>query len=244
MAKKLESSNITTKTTPEDLRDFYLRLSDEEQMILSKIENDPVSLSKVSDLVGDPRTLYANLGNLGAKGEIIAKKIPFWKTSVGIELITNLSVVGIGLGIEFIWGSELNDKEKQKIEWFFSKIPKSHQEYYYSLFATNPALKENINQITDLINKNLELNQEELSKLLNVYAESIAEENGVTLDKTVASKFEKPADVKYEMDITPEKTLDYYVKKGYKPYNGTQDIEGMEIQVMPDYSLYYGPPIK
>ena len=244
LAINLEKSNITTKTTPEELRDFYLTLSDEEQMILYKIENDPVSLGKVQEIVGDPRTLYSNLSDLAKNKEIIPKRISFWKTAGGIELISNLSVLGIGLGIEFIWGSELNDEEKKKIEWFFSKIPKSHQDYYFSLIATNPILKENINQITDLISKNAKVDPEALSSMLNEYAETLAKENGVALDKTVASKFEKPTDVNYEMDLKAEKNLDYYIKKGYKPYNGTEDLTGMELQVMTDYTLYYGPPIK
>lgn len=157
LSSKMSKANLTTKTTLKDYLKFYDTLNEGEKTLLTILTKRDEFLSEsLRALGGVDDITKAVILDLAENSPDVLKTVPFMKRLWVRELGANVGVGILGWIVDSLWGKQLNDAEKQSIEWVFVQYPELQMELIYNII-NNP---ENIGEYTEVTD---ELKSEEFN---------------------------------------------------------------------------------
>jgi len=147
LSGKLNKANLTTKTTLKEYLKFYDTLTEGEKTLLTILtKRDEYLTESLRVLNNVDDVTKAVILDLAKNSPEVLKTVPFMKRLWVRELSANVGVGILGWIVNSLWGKQLNDAEKQSIEWVFVKYPELQMELIYNII-NNP---ENIGEYTEV----------------------------------------------------------------------------------------------
>jgi len=172
LSKKMAGANLNASSTVEDYVKFYNKLNPNQQKLMTQmLEQDRITrdkmLKEIAEKLGKPQKaefMIDGLVKMAKQNPEVLKDLKLFDKLWARELRGAAGVLALYKIVDTVWGEQLNDKQKQSIEWIYEKLPETlKREYLYNLFANSenlPEIADNVERLkTDLLGSTDEMAQ-------------------------------------------------------------------------------------
>jgi hypothetical protein len=174
LSKKMAGANLNESSTVEDYVKFYNKLNPNQQKLMTQmLEQDRISrdqmLKEIALKLGKPQKaefMIDGLVNMAKQNPEVLKDLKVFEKLWARELRAGFGIVVLYKIVKSVWGKELNNEQKEAIEWVYTKLPETlKKEYLFNLLSNSESLPEIANNTIEFKKEHIQTGEQAAKNL-------------------------------------------------------------------------------
>jgi hypothetical protein len=174
LSKKMAGANLNASSTVEDYVKFYNKLNPNQQKLMTQmLEQDRISrdqmLKEIALKLGKPQKaefMIDGLVNMAKQNPEVLKDLKVFEKLWARELRAGFGIVVLYKIVKSVWGKELNNEQKEAIEWVYTKLPETlKKEYLFNLLSNSESLPEIANNTIEFKKEHIQTGEQAAKNL-------------------------------------------------------------------------------
>ncbi len=174
LSKKMAGANLNASSTVEDYVKFYNKLNPNQQKLMTQmLEQDRITrdkmLKEIAEKLGKPQKaefMIDGLVNMAKQNPEVLKDLKVFEKLWARELRAGFGIVVLYKIVKSVWGKELNNEQKEAIEWVYTKLPETlKKEYLFNLLSNSESLPEIANNTIEFKKEHIQTGEQAAKNL-------------------------------------------------------------------------------